>query len=34
VEMWDDIGHVPQFEVPDRTNAAVTGWLDRVETGR
>jgi pimeloyl-ACP methyl ester carboxylesterase len=34
VEMWDDVGHVPQFEVPDRTNEAVTAWLDRIEIGR
>jgi pimeloyl-ACP methyl ester carboxylesterase len=34
VEMWDDVGHVPQFELPDRTNEAITGWLDRIEAGR
>jgi pimeloyl-ACP methyl ester carboxylesterase len=34
VETWDDVGHVPQFEVPDRTNAALTAWLDRIEVGR
>jgi pimeloyl-ACP methyl ester carboxylesterase len=34
VEMWDDVGHVPQFELPDRTNEAITSWLDRIEVGR
>lgn len=33
VDLWDDVGHVPQFEVPDRTNAAVTDWLERIEQG-
>ena len=30
VELWDDVGHVPQFEVPVRTNAAIAGWFDTV----
>jgi pimeloyl-ACP methyl ester carboxylesterase/putative sterol carrier protein len=30
VEVWDDVGHVPQFEVPDRTTAAVGGFLDQL----
>lgn len=34
VEMWDDIGHVPQFEVPDRTTEAIRAWIDRIEAGR
>jgi pimeloyl-ACP methyl ester carboxylesterase/putative sterol carrier protein len=34
VELWDDIGHVPQFEVPERTNDAVLGWLGRIDAGR
>lgn len=34
VEVWPDVGHVPQFEVPARTNAALTGWLDEVEATR
>lgn len=34
VELWDDVGHVPQFEVPERTNAAVGDWLRRIDAGR
>ncbi len=34
VEMWDDCGHVPQFEFPDRVNERVTAWLTRIEAGR
>jgi pimeloyl-ACP methyl ester carboxylesterase/putative sterol carrier protein len=34
VELWDDVGHVPQFEVPERTNDAITGWLGRIDAGR
>ncbi len=34
VEMWDDCGHVPQFEHPDRVNDRVGAWLDRIEAGR
>ncbi len=30
VEVWDGVGHVPQFEVPDRTNAALLDWIDRL----
>lgn len=29
VDVWDDIGHVPQFEAPDRSIAAVRDWIDR-----
>ncbi|MEX0835579.1 MAG: alpha/beta fold hydrolase [Nitriliruptor sp.] len=34
VEMWEDCGHVPQFEHPDRVNDRVLAWLDRIEAGR
>lgn len=34
VELWDDCGHVPQFEFPDRTTAAIVSWIDRIEAGR
>jgi pimeloyl-ACP methyl ester carboxylesterase len=34
VDVWDAVGHVPQFEVPERTNDAVRAWLDRIEAGR
>ncbi len=30
VEVWDGVGHVPQFEAPDRTNAALLAWLARL----
>lgn len=33
VEVWDAVGHVPQFEVPERTNQAIAGWIAGVETG-
>lgn len=29
VEVWDGVGHVPQFEVPERTNEAVTRFIAR-----
>lgn len=29
VEVWDDLGHVPQFELPTRTHALVRTFLDR-----
>ena len=32
VEVWDDCGHVPQFEVPDRTHALLRSFIDRIET--
>jgi pimeloyl-ACP methyl ester carboxylesterase len=32
IEVWDAVGHVPQFEVPDRTNQAITGWLTGIES--
>jgi pimeloyl-ACP methyl ester carboxylesterase/putative sterol carrier protein len=34
VEVWDDLGHVPQFELPGRTHALVRRFLDRTEAGR
>jgi pimeloyl-ACP methyl ester carboxylesterase len=34
VEMWDDCGHVPQFEHPERVTDRVTSWLGRIEAGR
>jgi pimeloyl-ACP methyl ester carboxylesterase len=34
VDVWDDCGHVPQFELPERTNDALFAWLDRIEAGR
>lgn len=34
VEVWDDLGHVPQFELPDRTHALVRRFLARTEAGR
>ena len=33
VEVWDNIGHVPQFEAPDRTNEAIARFLARIEAG-
>jgi hypothetical protein len=27
--VWDGVGHVPQFEVPERTNEAVTRFIAR-----
>jgi pimeloyl-ACP methyl ester carboxylesterase len=27
VEIWDGVGHVPQFEQPDRTNEAILGFI-------
>jgi pimeloyl-ACP methyl ester carboxylesterase len=34
VDLWDDVGHVPQFELPDRTNAALVGWIERIDAER
>jgi pimeloyl-ACP methyl ester carboxylesterase len=34
VELWNDCGHVPQFEHPERTNQRIASWLGRVEAGR
>ncbi len=31
VEVWPEVGHVPQFEVPERTNEAILGFLDDLE---
>jgi pimeloyl-ACP methyl ester carboxylesterase len=33
VEVWDACGHVPQFELPERTNQAIAGWVSGIETG-
>lgn len=33
VEVWDAVGHVPQFEVPERTNQAIAGWVTGIESG-
>ena len=30
VEVWPDVGHVPQFERPARTVATLTGWMATV----
>ncbi len=32
-EIWQDMGHVPQFEDPDRTNAAIVGFFNRIAEG-
>lgn len=34
VEVWSEMGHVPQFESPDRTNEALDSWFSGVEAGR
>jgi pimeloyl-ACP methyl ester carboxylesterase len=34
VEVWDGVGHVPQFEVPERTNEALLDWLARIDGSR
>lgn len=34
VEVWDDLGHVPQFELPERTHALVRRFIARTEAGR
>ena len=34
VEVWDEVGHVPHFEVPERTHAAILAFIDEVETSR
>ncbi len=31
VELWEDVGHVPQFELPERTNEVLLDWLDRLD---
>jgi pimeloyl-ACP methyl ester carboxylesterase len=28
LEVYDDVGHVPQLEAPDRFAASVLGWLE------
>ena len=34
VELWGDVGHVPQFELPERTNESVLDWLGRIDGTR
>ncbi len=34
VQLWQDCGHVPQFELPERTNQAIHGWLAKQEAAR
>jgi pimeloyl-ACP methyl ester carboxylesterase/putative sterol carrier protein len=34
VEVWPQMGHVPQFESPGRTNEALDAWFAGVEAGR
>lgn len=34
VEVWDAVGHVPQFEVPDRTTARIADFVGGIEAGR
>lgn len=34
VEVWENIGHVPQFEDPERTNRTVGDFVARIEAGR
>lgn len=31
IQLWDDVGHVPQFEVPERTTDAVRDFIARVD---
>ena len=31
VDLWDDCGHVPQFEHPARTNDAIRGWISSLD---
>ncbi|MFP5309823.1 MAG: alpha/beta fold hydrolase [Actinomycetes bacterium] len=33
VEVWDRIGHVPQFEAPERTTTAIAEFTARIEAG-
>ncbi len=34
IEVWDEMGHAPQFEDPERTNATIGDFLARVESGQ
>jgi pimeloyl-ACP methyl ester carboxylesterase len=34
VEVWSEMGHVPQFEAPARTNEALSAWFTAVDAGR
>ncbi|MDX1657622.1 MAG: alpha/beta fold hydrolase [Nitriliruptorales bacterium] len=33
VEVWDNMGHVPQFEAPEQINDAIARFLTRIEAG-
>jgi hypothetical protein len=33
LEVWDDHGHVPQLEAPERFVRTVCGWLDTARDG-
>lgn len=33
LEVFEDVGHIPQLEVPERTAEAMTAWLTSLETG-
>lgn len=33
VEVWHHVGHVPQFEVPERTNRSLHDFIGRIEAG-
>ncbi|MBW3576353.1 MAG: alpha/beta fold hydrolase [Actinobacteria bacterium] len=33
-EVWEDVGHVPQFEVPQRTNQRVGAFIDELDAAR
>ena len=34
VDVWPEMGHVPQFEAPARTNAAIIDWLTGLDAAR
>jgi len=34
VEVWDGVGHVPQFEDPKRTHSKIRRFLDGIESTR
>ncbi len=31
VDVWEDVGHVPQFEAPERVGATLTAWLTQAD---
>lgn len=33
VEVWEHVGHVPQFEAPQRTNESIRRFVQRIEAG-